>query len=129
MANPQPLAGCLGVVATIEADAGTLREQTRSPRGVQSLAKQRRVVAVCGGTHYPERDALGVDCYRAFDASLSPIYRAPPGLLAPARRLGDATIDGYLREFEADGPVVGFERHLLQLVHHPFLYPLVTTAP
>jgi hypothetical protein len=79
--------------------------------GVQGLAKQRRVVAVCGGAHYPERDALGVDCYRAFDASLSPVYRAPLGLLAPARGLGDATIDGYLREFQPDGPVVGFKCH------------------
>ena len=129
MANPQPLAGCLGVVATIEADARLLREQTRSPRGVQSLAKQRRVVAVCGGTHYPERDAPGVDRYRVFDASLSPVYRAPPGLLAPARGPDDATIDSYLREFQPDGPVVGFKRHPLQLVHHPFLYPLVATAP
>src|SRR5215207_2863855 len=129
MANPQPLAGCLGVVATIEADARSLREQTRSPRGVQGLAKQRRVVAVCGGAHYPERDAPGVDSYRAFDASLSPIYRASPSLLASARRLGDATCDGDLRELQPDDPVVGFKRHPLQLVHQPFLYPLVATAP
>src|SRR5215212_8105017 len=113
MANPQPLAGRLGVVAAIEADARPLWEQPRSSRGIQGLAKQRRVVAVCGSAHYPERDASGVDRYRAFDASLSPLYRAPPGLLSPARRLCGATIDGYLREFEADGPVVGFERHPL----------------
>jgi hypothetical protein len=86
-------------------------------------------VAVCGGAYYPERDAPGVDCYRAFDASLSPVYRAPPGLLAPARGLGDATIDSYLREFQPDGPVLGFKRYPLQLVQHPFLYPLVATAP
>src|SRR5215211_1822443 len=129
MANPQPLAGRLGVVAAIEADARPLWEQPRSSRGIQGLAKQRRVVAVCGSAHYPERDASGVDRYRAFDASLSPLYRAPPGLLSPARRLCGATIDGYLREFEADGPVVGFERHPLQLAHHPFLYPLLATAP
>jgi hypothetical protein len=53
-----------------------------------------------------------------------------PLLLCPPRwGPGDATIDSYLREFQPDGPVVGFKRHPLQLVHHPFLYPLLATAP
>jgi arylsulfatase A-like enzyme len=35
--------------------------------------------------------------------------------------------DGF--DVSDNGRVVGFRRHPLQLVHHPFLYPLVATAP
>jgi hypothetical protein len=64
----------------------------------------------------------------AFDTLLSPIHRAFPGLLAAARSLGDATVYGYVSQLEADGSVVGCQRHLSQSVHHPKVDPLVAPA-
>src|SRR5215211_3841798 len=85
-------------------------------------------MAVGRSRDHSQRDALRVDHHRAFDAPLCPVHRAPASLLAPARGLGDATIDGHLGRIEADDSIVGFTRHLLQIVHHPRFYPLVTPA-
>src|SRR5215211_51267 len=85
-------------------------------------------MAVGRSRDHSQRDALRVDHHRAFDAPLCPVHRAPASLLAPARGLGDATIDGHLGRIEADDSIVGFTRHLLQIVHDPRFYPLVTPA-
>src|SRR5215210_2343531 len=82
-------------------------------------------MAVGRSRDHSQGDALRIDCHRAFDALLSPVYRAPASLLTPARSFGDATIDGHLSRIEADDSVIGFARHLLQSVHHPRFYPLV----
>src|SRR5215207_9173556 len=66
---------------------------------------------------------------RAFRAPLSAVHRAPARLLAAARRFGDATINGHVREFQADEAVVSRQRHLPQGIHQPELDPLVAPVP
>jgi len=41
----------------------------------------------------------------------------------------DAAVHRHVREVQADNPVVGFKRHLSQLVHRPQLGPLVASVP
>jgi hypothetical protein len=82
-------------------------------------------MAVSRGRDHSQWDTHRIDDHRAFDALLSPVHRAPTRLLTPARGLGDATIDGHI---EADDSSIGFARHLLQIVRHPGLYPLVASA-
>ena len=75
------------------------------PGGVQGLAQQGRVVAIgrCG-YYSAERDTVSVYDRGAFDALLSPIYRASCRPLATTRSLGDAAIDGYLGE--SSNPII-----------------------
>jgi hypothetical protein len=80
------------------------------------------------GSQRPEGDATGVDHRRALEALLAAIYRAFTCLLSSAWGLRYAAIDGHVREFQSDSPVVGFARYLLQSVHHSCLYPLVASA-
>src|SRR5215203_3574236 len=86
-------------------------------------------MAVGRSRDHSQGDALRIDCHRAFDALLSSVYRAPARLLTPARSFGDAAIDGHVGHIEADESVVGFARHLFQVVHHSSFYPLVASAP
>jgi hypothetical protein len=61
---------------------------------------------------------------------LMPRFPLSTGLLCPPSRLrllglGDAAIDGHLKELQADVSVVGFEHHRPQGVDHPVGDPLV----
>jgi hypothetical protein len=56
----QKLPGGLRVVGAIEMDARPLGQPARSLDGLQGGSQKRRVVAVCRGCYYPERDALGM---------------------------------------------------------------------
>src|SRR5215216_7070533 len=89
----------------------------------------RRVVANRGcfgrGGYGPERDATPIHDRRALDAPFAPVHRAPAGLLAPTRGLGDAAVYCQVAEQQADETVVGFKHHLSEVVHHPLLDPLV----
>ncbi len=37
-------------------------------------------------------------------------------------------LTAWIGHVEADDPIIGFARHLLQIVHHPGLYPLIASA-
>ncbi len=85
---------------------------------------------MAGAANAPsEGDAFPVHHRRALEALLPAIHRAFARLLSSAGGLRYAAIDGHVRELQADAPVVGFARHLLQIVHHSCLYPLVASAP
>ena len=123
------LSGHFRVVGTIEMYGSILGQLGGSLYSLQRSTQKRRVVAVRRSAQRPKRDALGVHRHRAFEALLSPIHRASARLLSSARGLGDAAVHGHIEKIEADGPIVGFARHLLQVVHHPDFYPLVAPAP
>jgi len=86
-------------------------------------------VAAGGRGHRPYGDASPINDHRTLEAPLATVHRAPSCLLSPAGRFRDAAIDRQLREIQADGPIVGFERHLAQPLDHPKLDPLVATIP
>ena len=86
-------------------------------------------MAAGGRGHRPYGDASPINDHRTLEAPLATVHRAPSCLLSPAGRFRDAAIDRQLREIQADGPIVGFERHLAQPLDHPKLDPLVATIP
>jgi hypothetical protein len=71
---------------------------------IQGPGQQWRVVTIGRGAHGSERDAIGIDGHRAFDASLPPIHRAPARPFAAARSLGDAAVYGYIRTQSNESP-------------------------
>jgi drug/metabolite transporter (DMT)-like permease len=73
------------------------------------MGRPRRIVGVGASCDHGQRDAVGVDQIRALGALLGPIHRARPGHLPAAGRLGDASVDSHVGEFEADHPVIGSE--------------------
>jgi hypothetical protein len=85
-------------------------------------------VTIGRGAHGSERDAIGIDGHRAFDASLPTIYQASARPFAAARSLGDAAVHGYIRKLKADGSIVGVLDDLFECVHRPGFYPLIAFA-
>jgi hypothetical protein len=64
-------------------------------------------------------NTLCVDRCEVFDAQLAAVYRTPARLLAPARGLDYASIDGHLGKLKAYVSIVGPERRLAQFVDDP----------
>lgn len=65
-------------------------------------------VGPCGDQ--ADRDAARVGGERALQALLPAVDRGPACALAAARGLGDAAVDGYLGQLQADHAVVRLER-------------------
>src|SRR5215203_4137288 len=122
----QPLAGELGVIASIQIHARPIERDSNRLRGVfESGDQKRRIVAIGWGAETPYGDALSVYGRGALGALFAPVHRAPACLLAAARSFGCVAVYRHLRKLEADVSVVGFEHYRPQGVDHTSLYPLV----
>jgi hypothetical protein len=87
-------------------------------QSIQCWLKQGRVVPVGRGGNHSERDPRCIDGQRALEALLASIDGAASGLLAAARRLGDAAIDGEVGQLQAAHAVVETEHEIEQGIHH-----------
>jgi hypothetical protein len=113
-------------------DGGRGRQGTERIEGVEGGPQQRRVVSVGRRGHGPEGDAVGVDHDRAFrpgyPLGVAAIDRTAAGDLAPARRLGDAAVDGEPVQLQPDHPVVAVERDRPEPLHAAEGHPFVAAA-
>ncbi|GAB2805293.1 hypothetical protein GCM10027073_42290 [Streptomyces chlorus] len=85
-------------------------------------------MAVGSGQDTTEWNAVSVGRTRAFQTLLAAVDRGTPGHLAASGSLGDGAVHSDLVEDEADDPVVGVQRDLLELGEDAESYPLVATA-
>ena len=124
-ASGELVAGLLRVVARVEMDGDVAGQRPDAAEFVQRGGQERGVVPVRGGQHPAERDALSLNHERPFHAQLAAVDRAPARAFPAAGGLGDAPVDGQVLQDQADDPVIGLPRDLLQLAEDPGLDPLV----
>jgi hypothetical protein len=123
------VAGLLRVIPGVEVDGDVIRERADVVEFVQRGSQQRGVVPVCRGEHPAERDAAPLDQQRPFHALFAAVDRAGAGAVPAAGSLGDAPVDGDVGQGQADDPVIGLPRDLLQRAEDPGLDPFVAAVP
>ena len=128
-ASGELVAGLLRVVAGVEVDRDVIRERAEVVEFVQRGGQQRGVVPVRGGEHPAERDAVPLDQERPFHALFPAVDRAGARAFPAAGRLGDAPVDGDVRQDQADDAVIGLPGDRLQVREDPGPDPLVAAVP
>jgi hypothetical protein len=103
-------------------------QRTQAVQTVQGRGEQWGVVAVGTGQDTTQWNAVPVRHARAFQPLFAAVDRGTPGHLAASGSLGDGAVHGDLVEDEADDPVVGVERDLLEPGEDPQSYPLVAAT-
>ena len=128
-ASGELVAGLLRIVPGVEMDGDVAGQRPDVIEFVQRGGQERGVMPVCRGQHPAGRDALPPAMSDRFMPSLPrstglrPAHSPPPGALA----MHPSTARVF--QGQADDPVMGLPRDLLQLAEDPGLDPLVTAVP